>query len=149
MGGSENSRKPVGETLDARRFPRSEGAILRGVDEHEPVLAEMCNDGAARFAAALASVAVLEAGLVVGELKLHATPHRLSRVLAFAKQEEITQVAVAVWTRPVSGQVFGATDFEHVEQVTSRDFAPPREMSASPIHVVIEAFVASTRRETW
>ena len=42
--------KPIRKALDARGFSRRERTVLRRVDEHEPILAEMRDDGAARLA---------------------------------------------------------------------------------------------------
>jgi len=101
---AEGEPEPIREALDARGFARGERAVLRRVDEHEAVLAQMRDDGAARFATALAGVAILEVLLGIRPLEDHAAPHRLGGVFALVEQGEVAQVAGAVRTGAVRGE---------------------------------------------
>src|SRR5690606_35322655 len=56
--------KPIRKTLHAGRFARCEGSVLSWVNEHQPIFAQMRDYCAARFAAALARVPILETVLV-------------------------------------------------------------------------------------
>ena len=84
----------------------------------------MRDDGAARFAAALARVAVLEAGLVVGELEPDPAAHGFGRVFALAQEGEVAEIALAVRAGAMGGELRGALHLQHVEKPAARDFAP-------------------------
>jgi hypothetical protein len=81
------------EALDARGLAGCQGAVLRRVDEHQAIFAQVSNNGAARVPATLASVAVFKAGFVVWELKLGAPhAHGGGGILTLSKSCKVAQV---------------------------------------------------------
>ena len=100
----------------------------------------MRDDGAAQLCAALARVAVFEAGLVVGELD--APPHRFGGVFAFVESGEIAEVAFAVRAGAVGGEAGGAVDFQHVAQVAASGVAAVCEMAFAAGEVVGARLIA-------
>ena len=87
--------EPIGKALDACGFAGCQGAALCRMDEHQAILAQVSDNGAARVRAALASVSVFEAGLVVWELKLDAPhAHGGSGGLTLSESRKVAQVAL-------------------------------------------------------
>src|ERR1019366_2571783 len=134
--------KPIRETLDAGGFTRRERAVLRRVNEHQPVLAQVRNDGAAWMPAALPGVAVFEAGFVVRKLKFYgAVAHGGGGVFAFTQPGKVARVAFAVRTGNMIHQFRGAVSFEDVHQVVQRGLALMFHMFAAPGKIVVALVV--------
>ena len=83
MGAGDGELEPVGEALHAGGFAGGERAVLLGVDEHQPIFAQVGHDGGAGAVAVLPGVAVGEGGFFVRELELYATLHRGGGAFAF------------------------------------------------------------------
>lgn len=117
------------------------------MDEHQAVLAEVGDDGAAGLGAALAGVAVLEAGLAVGKLELDAAVAQGGGgVFAFVEAGEVAQVALAVRAGDVTGEFFGVVDFEDFLQVVERGVAESGDVVGAAIEVVFALRFATTGR---
>ena len=141
MGAGDGEPKPVREALDARGFARGERAVLRRVDEHEAVLAQVGDDGAARLAAALAGVAILEMLLGIRPLKDHPAPHRLGGVFALVEQGEVAQVAMG-------GESPGFSHFKNSEKIVPRSRTELRYRVPSPPPIV-KAILLTTACGNW
>jgi len=141
--------KPVRETLHTGGLARGERAVLRGVDEHQPVLAQVRDDGRTGPVAVLPGVAVLEARFVVGKLKFHpALAHGGGGVFALAQPGEVAQVAFAVRAGDVVGEPGRAVNLQHVHEITEGGFAPALDVVAATRQVVVgfELPAASAQR---
>lgn len=67
--------------------------------------------------AVLSGVAVLEGGLVVGEIELDLPTYGFPGVFSFLEFEEITEVAVTVWPRTVGGELVRLRNFKHLAKI--------------------------------
>ena len=113
-------RNQSGKTLNARGLAGCQGAVLCWVDEHQAILAQVGDDGAARMPTALASVSVFEAGFVVWELKLDAPhTHGGGGRLTLFESCKIAQVPLRVGASGVAGELLGSVDFEHIAEVAN------------------------------
>lgn len=138
VGVRTGKHEPVREALHAGRFARGERAVLCGVDEHQPILAQVRHDGGAGPVAMLPGVAVLEAGFVVGELELDAAlAHGGGGVFALAQPGEVAQVALVVQAGDVVGELGRAVNFQHVHEVAPGAFAPAFDVVAAAGQVVV------------
>ncbi len=147
MRASDWKGEPVRKALHTRGFARSERAMLPRVDEHQPVLAEMSNDGGARLPSALPGVAVFEAGLVVGKIEHNTPAHGLSGVLSLAQLSEIAEIAFAVWTGAMRGEVLRSGDFKDAVEIVPRSDASLPEMLLAELSVVVANLLATTCRD--
>ena len=96
MGAGDRKLEPVRECLRTRCLTGRERALLRGMDEHEPVLAEVRDNGAAWSVAMLAGIAVLERGLVIRELELDTPSHRFAAVIPLCELGKVPEISLAM-----------------------------------------------------
>jgi hypothetical protein len=87
--------EPIGEALDARGLAGCQGAVLRWVNEHQAILAQVSDNGAAWVPSTLPSVSVFETGFVVWELKIDAPyAHGGGGSFTLSESCKIAQVAL-------------------------------------------------------
>ena len=86
------------------------------MNEHQPVLAQVSNDGAARLPPALPRVTVLKAGFVVWKFELDPPVAHCGRgVFTFFKSREIPQIPITVRSRDVVCQFIRKMNLEDVK----------------------------------
>jgi hypothetical protein len=140
--------EPVREALHPGGFAWCQGSVLGGMDEHQPILAQMGDNGAARMPAALAGVAVLEAGLVVGKLKLDAAiAHGGGGILTLSQKIEVAQVALTVGTGNVVCEFLRTPDFQNSRQIAGGGHPFLVEMVVAPVDVVFDFIFTPTGSE--
>lgn len=137
VGAGHRKFKPVGEALHAGGLARGEGAVLRGMDEHQSIPAQMGHDGRAQPVPGLACIAVLEVVLRVRPLKIHSPAHGRGRAFPLAQAGEIAQVALAVGPGHVGREPGRAMDFQDLYEVAG---AVPPEMFLPAVRVIVGVF---------
>src|SRR6516162_1535350 len=132
--------KPIRKALYPRGFAWGERTVLRRMDEHKPILAEVGDDSAARLPAALARVAVFEAAFVVRKIELDTLAHRSGGVFSFTQEKKIAEVAGAVRAGPMGSQLRCARHLADTVKIVARRFPPIREVSLATRKVVVRRF---------
>jgi hypothetical protein len=120
------------------------------VDKHQTVLAQTGDNGATWVPAALAGVAVFEAGFVVRELELNAAfPHGHGGTLAFLKPREIPQVSLRVWAGDMAGEFLGAINLQDIAEKPECCGPSTLDVIDTSANVIIPLVVAAPRAEDW
>ena len=93
------------------------------MNETQPVLTEMRNDGGAEFLAMLALVAVGEAGPLVEEFHFHTAGFGFAAVFAFAQAGKIPQVFLVMRTGTMGREFCCFPDLQNGFEIM---LCPPR-----------------------
>ena len=116
--------KPVRKTLNTRGFTGSERTVLCRVYEAESVLAQVRDDGGAKFLAMLALVAVGEASPIVEEFHFHTACFGFAAVFSFAQAGKIPQIFLVVRAGTMGGKSWCLANLQNGFEVVR--CPPPR-----------------------